>query len=602
MTDLLFQSFDAATRPEDGPPRLAALRARMAEAGLDAFIIPHADRFQGEYVAARDERLAFLTGFSGSAGLAVVTADEAGVFVDGRYRVQVRNEVDTGHFTPVNWPETQPADWLAERAGRRAVLGFDPWLHTEAEIDALRKRLDGAGVKLRAVENPLDAIWEERPEAPHGEVRLHAEHIAGRTAAEKRGQIAAILRDENQGAAVITLCDSLAWLLNIRGDDLLRNPLVQGYAIIDDDGGVQVFAAPEKFGAEVRGALGAEVRIAPLEAFEDALKGLAGTVRVDPKTAPQAVFDLLSGAEIARADDPIIMEKAVKNVAEIAGMRAAHLRDGAAMVRLLAWLSAQPPASLTEIDVVRKLEALRREAGAYNISFDTISGSGPNGAIVHYRVSEASNRAIGADDILLLDSGGQYADGTTDITRTIAMGTPEAEAQAAFTRVLEGMIALSRLRFPKGLSGRDIDAVARAPLWTEGRDYDHGTGHGVGAALCVHEGPARISRASEVPLRAGMILSNEPGYYRRGAFGIRIENLVVVSKAEAEPGREMLGFETLTFVPIDRRMILPELLPGAARDWLDQYHAETEARLAPMLDGPADKEARAWLTAACAPL
>ncbi|MDO5658122.1 MAG: aminopeptidase P family protein [Paracoccus sp. (in: a-proteobacteria)] len=588
-----FQSFDASTNPADGGPRLAALRAEMVRAGVDAFIVPRADAHQGEYVAASDARLAWLTGFTGSAGFAVVTADRAGVFIDGRYRVQVRAETDPAHFTPVNWPETQPADWLAEALPKGAKVGFDPWLHTVAQVEALRKR----GIELVAVDNLVDAVWPDRPAPPVGAVRLHPDDLAGETAAEKRARIARALREAGQGAAVLTLPDSISWLLNIRGRDLPRNPVVQGFALIHDDARVDLFTDPAKFDDATRAALGNEVTIHPPHAFAPALTALKGVVRLDPASAPQAVADLLQ-ADIARGDDPCVMPKAIKNPSEIKGMRAAHLRDGAVMVRLLAWLDAQPSESLTEIDVVRQLEALRREAGAYDISFDTICGAGPNGAIVHYRVTEGTNRGVARDDVLLIDSGGQYADGTTDITRTVAIGTPPDEARAAFTRVLQGMIAMSLLRFPKGLAGRDIDAVARAPLWMAGQDYDHGTGHGVGAALCVHEGPARLSRISDVALAEGMILSNEPGYYREGAFGIRIENLIVVTRARAEPGREMLGFETLTFAPIDRRMIDADALSWAERDWLNDYHAATFAQLSPMLDG----DALDWLTRATAPL
>ena len=397
---------------------------------------------------------------------------------------------------------------------------------------------------------------------------------------------------------MITLADSLAWLLNIRGSDLPRNPVVHGFAVIDDAGAVQLFTDPGKFDEDVRQALGDDVSIIGVEGFESALVNLPGPVRVDPQTAPEAVFEILTdqGRDVVSAPDPVIIRKAVKNPAEIAGMRAAHITDGVVMARFLAWLDGADSAGLTEIAVVEKLEDFRREAGVRDISFETICGFGPHAALPHYRVSDESNLAIEPGQVLLIDSGGQYPNGTTDITRTVAIGAVGQKEREAFTRVLQGMIAISRLRFPNGVAGRDIDPIARAPLWSVGMDYDHGTGHGVGAALCVHEGPARISRQSEVPLKAGMILSNEPGYYREGAFGIRIENLLVVRKAESPDGRDMLGFETLTFAPIDRRMILPDLLSVAERDWLNAYHDETRARIGPGLDD----DTRRWLDAATA--
>lgn len=596
----MFQSFTETSDPAKHPPRLAALRKAMAAEGLDAFLIPRADAHQGEYVADADARLRWLTGFSGSAGQAIVTADRAGVFVDGRYRVQVKAEVDLAHFTPVPFPEVKPGDWLAEALPDGGRMGFDPWLHTHREIADLRKRLDPEGIALVPVENLVDRIWTNQPDAPVGQVRLHDDALAGETAAQKRALIAGKLAEAGQGAAVITLADSLAWLLNIRGADLPRNPVVLGFAVIDDTGAVQVFADPAKFDEGVRRHLGNAVSIIHPQGFPAALATLDGTVRVDPASAPEAVFQILTeqGTTIIPAEDPVVMPKALKNNAEIEGMREAHLTDGAVMARFLAWLDRTAPGGLTEIDVTKKLEEMRAEAGILDISFDTIAGVGPHAALPHYHVSEASNLPLANGQVLLVDSGGQYPNGTTDITRTMAVGEMAAEMRDAFTRVLQGMIGVSRLRFPKGVSGRDLDPVARAPLWVAGMDYDHGTGHGVGAALCVHEGPARISRVSEVPLAVGMILSNEPGYYREGAFGIRIENLLVIQPAESADGRNLLGFETLTFVPIDRRLIEVEMLSGEERDWLNAYHAEVFARIAPLVDA----DTRGWLQAATAPI
>ena len=596
----MLQSFSDSGNPAAHPPRLAALRKAMAAEGLDAFLVPRADAHQGEYVADADARLRWLTGFSGSAGLAIVTRDRAGVLVDGRYRVQVKAEVDPDHFTPVPFPKTRPADWLREALPEGGRVGFDPWLHSHREIVDLRKRLESDNIGLIPVANPIDRIWTDRPAPPQGRARAHDDALAGASAAEKRARIAEVLHRAGQKSAVLTLADSLAWLLNIRGSDIPRNPVVLGFAVIGADGAVQIFTDPAKFDADLRRKLGNEVSIIHPEGFAAALATLDGPVRVDPATAPEAVFLTLgeSGIEIAEGDDPVILPKAKKNPAEIAGMRAAHLTDGAVMARFLAWLDATAPGGLTEIGVVRKLEEMRREAGILDISFGTICGVGPHAALPHYRVTEASDTPLAEGQVLLVDSGGQYANGTTDITRTMAMGDMPRAVREAFTLVLQGMIAVSRLRFPRGVAGRDIDPVARAPLWTAGLDYDHGTGHGVGAALCVHEGPARISRASEVPLAPGMILSNEPGYYREGDFGIRIENLLVVVPADSPDGREMLGFETLTFAPIDRRMIVAEMLSPAERGWLDAYHAEVRDRIGPLVDAVT----RDWLERATVPL
>ena len=602
------QGFAPSTRPDQGPPRLAALRAALAEAGLDGFLVPRADLHQGEYVAPCDERLAWLTGFTGSAGMAVVLPADAGLFVDGRYRVQGRSQTDPGHFAIVNWPGTHPGDWLRDKAPNGAVVGFDPWLHTRDELSRLEKKLEDSRATLRPRLNFIDRLWADRPPRPASPVRLHPDALAGETSSAKRARLGEALRRAGHRAAVLTLPDSLCWLLNIRGADVPRTPVVQGFAILHDDGRVTLFLDAQRCNEGFAAHVGPGVTLRPPEAFEAALRTLQGPVRLDPASAPVALADILQGAgiAIAWAQDPCILPKARKTPAEIAGSRAAHLRDAAAMCEFLCWLDARAARlaeePLTEIGVVRALEGFRQATGQlHDISFETIAGAGPHGAIVHYRVTEDSDRTLAPGELLLVDSGGQYPDGTTDITRTLAIGPPPPEAVAAFTRVLRGMIAISRLRWPKGLAGRDLDALARYPLWLAGQDYDHGTGHGVGAFLSVHEGPQRLSRVSEVPLEPGMILSNEPGYYREGAFGIRIENLVVVTEAPPLPGgddRLMLQFETLTRVPIDRRLIDATALPAAERDWLDRYHRGVHERIGPKLSAAA----RDWLDRATAPL
>ena len=594
----MFQSYTSSAAPEQGPPRLAALRDAMADEGLDGFLVPRADRHQGEYVAPADDRLAWLTGFTGSAGFAAVICEKAGVFVDGRYRLQVKDQV-ADIFTPVDWPEVKLGPWLVENLHDGAVIGFDPWLHTKDEVETLKKTA-GDHLSFKSSPNLIDRIWEDRPPLPAEPARAHPIELSGEKSGDKRDRMAKLLRGAGHTSAVLTLPDSICWLLNIRGSDIQRNPVVQAFAILHDTGRVSLFSDLSKFEA-----LGPDPHIDQFDwsAFEGQLRGLSGPVRVDRKTAPLAVATILedSDVEIAWADDPCILPKAKKNAAEIDGMRAAHLRDGAAMIEFLAWFDREAPkGQLTEIDAAKALEGYRLGANnLMDISFDTISGAGPNGAIIHYRVTEDTNRGINPGELFLVDSGGQYLDGTTDITRTIAVGEPTDEARACYTRVLQGMIAVSQVRFPRGLTGRDIDALARAALWRAGLDYDHGTGHGVGAYLSVHEGPQRISRATDVKLEPGMILSNEPGYYKPGAFGIRIENLIVVQEA-AKIGdkRDQLDFETLTFVPLDRRLIDVSALGPWERDWIDTYHGVVREKLADRLT----PDAEAWLIEATKPL
>ena len=594
----MFQTFEARSSPDQGPPRLAALRALMAGRGIDAFLVPRADAHQGEYVAPRDARLEWLTGFSGSAGFCAVLPELAGMFIDGRYRVQVRAQV-AGDFTPVPWPETQLHDWLAAQHPAGGVLAYDPWLHTHSEINDLRDALPQ--FTLTPTDNLVDAIWDHQPAAPAQPFTAQALEHAGETHSAKCARLA---KDMAEDAAVLTLPDSIAWLLNIRGTDIDRNPVPQAFAILHGNGRVDLFAGAQK-AADIADHLGPYVTVHAINGFLDALRSLTGKVLVDARSCPDIVATTLTqgGAALVQGKDPCILPKACKNPTEIAGAKAAQARDAVAMARFLAWLDAQNLSSgLTEIDVVKALEGFRAQTNALrDISFETICGSGPNGAIVHYRVSEETNRTLAAGELVLVDSGGQYIDGTTDITRTVAIGTPTDEQRACYTRVLQGMIAISRIRFPRGIAGQHIDTLARAPLWMAGQDYDHGTGHGVGSYLSVHEGPQGIHRRSDVALREGMILSNEPGYYREGAFGIRIENLIAVIKAPTLAGaddRDMLGFETLTYVPFDRRLIEPDLLCRAERDWIDAYHAATLARLKNALDVATLR----WLQEACAPL
>ncbi len=601
----MFQSFDTTATPEYGPARLAALRREIKAAGLAGFIVPRADVHQGEYVAARDARLEWLTGFTGSAGFCVVLQGVAGVFIDGRYRTQVKGQVDLAHFTPVPWPEMQAGPWILQHQGA-GKIGFDPWLHTRDEIAKIEAQLAGSGVVVTPAANLVDAIWHDQPAAPMGRAFVHDLSLAGEAHADKCARLAADLRSAGHRAAAITLPDSICWLLNIRGADVPRNPVLQGFAILHDTGKVDLFADSAKFDAGTIDHMGADVALHPPAAFAGAIAALTGPVRLDPATAPLALAHIIQGAggAVAWADDPCRYPKARKNAAEIEGMRAAHLRDGAAMVEFLAWLDgATLDPNLTEIDVVRALEGFRRATNVlHDISFDTICGAGPNGAIMHYRVTEDSNRKIGSNGLLLVDSGAQYRDGTTDITRTVAVGDAGDYARACYTRVLQGVIAISRVRWPAGLAGRDLDPLARAALWMAGQDFNHGTGHGVGAFLSVHEGPQRLSRISEVPLEVGMILSNEPGYYREGEFGIRLENLIVVQPAPdmagGDAGREQLCFETLTYAPFDRRLIDAGALSRGDRAWLNAYHGAVLDRLADRLSAPALD----WCKAACAPL
>ena len=603
----MFQTFTETARPEQGPPRLRLLQTWLKDNQIAATLIPRADIHQGEYVAPGDERLAWLTGFTGSAGFCIATQDGAGVFVDGRYTEQVRAQVDLAHFTPVDWPATKPATWLKAALPEGGIIDYDTRLPNTTQVEKQRTGLPESFIQDPR-EPPIDTLWDNRPAPPVGQIRVQPDALSGESHASKRARLAKTLTEAGHDGALITLPDAIAWLVNIRGSDIPRNPIPHAFALLHADAQVTLFVVDRKLDDAVRAHLGNEVSIAPYDAVFEAAETFKGTLRLDKSSAPVAFAEArkAAGHDVAWDEDPCLMPKACKNEAEIAATRAAHLRDAVAMCEFLAWFDTERPETTTEIDIVRKLEECRQAGGdlggdLIDISFDTIAGSGPHGALPHYRVTEATNRQLLEGELLVLDSGGQYEDGTTDITRTLPIGTPGDDETAAFTRVLQGMIAISRLRWPKGMAGRDLDALARYPLWLADQDYAHGTGHGVGVALCVHEGPQRLSKISEVPFEPGMIVSNEPGYYRQGAFGIRIENIVVVTEAAPLEGGDVTGklcFETLNFVPIDRRLIVTSMLSNGERDWLNDYHTQCREKLASLLSDTGGM----WLHRATAPI
>ncbi|WP_395614567.1 aminopeptidase P family protein [Allosphingosinicella sp.] len=591
--------------------RLNALRAQLKADRLDGFVVPLTDEHMSEYVGSYAQRLAWLTGFQGSAGSAVVLPEEAAIFVDGRYTLQVRDQVDGNFWSYQSVPATSIADWLKVHAPDGGRIGYDPWLHTKDWVTKAREALADKGAELVAVgQNPIDKVWADRPEPSRARLIVHPDEYAGENSAAKRQHMADWLKEQKADAAVLAALDSIAWTFNVRGKDVERTPVALSFALVRDDGTADLFVDGEKIGDDVRQHLGNGVRIHERSAFEGALGELAGkTIAVDPERSVAAIFGALekAGAHIISRRDPSILPKAIKNPVEQAGHRAAQARDGAALSRFLRWLEIEAPkGGVDEMSAAAKLQAYRQEGGDLrDLSFDTISGAGPNGAIVHYRVSEETNRPLEMDQIYLVDSGGQYPDGTTDVTRTVIVGTPTAEMKDRFTRVLQGHIAVARARFPEGTRGSQLDSFARQFLWNAGLDYAHGTGHGVGSFLSVHEGPQRIAPAGsgqaggDEPLRAGMFLSNEPGYYKTGEYGIRVENLVLVVPVEIEGAeKKVLGFETLTFAPIDRRLIETSMLSPAERQWVDDYHRQVLAVVGPQLDG----EEKAWLEAACAAL
>jgi Xaa-Pro aminopeptidase len=593
--------------------RLDALRKELARRGLDGFVVPISDEHMSEYVGDYAKRLAWLTGFGGSAGTAVVLKASAAIFVDGRYTVQVREQVDGKLFDYESVPQTSPAEWLGKHAPDGARIGFDPWLHSKGWADAVAKALEAKQGELVAVDsNPIDAVWADQPAPSPAPAVVQSDEFAGRSSADKRAEVADWLKREHYDAAVISALDSIAWLLNIRGADVDRTPVALSYVIAHDDGTAELFIAPEKVTPELAQHLGNAVTIRARSDFECALGELAGKrVAVDPNFGVAAIFNGLAkaGARPVAVRDPTILPKALKNPREQQGQRDAQARDGAAEVKFLRWLETEAPkGGETELSAAAVLQGFREQTGLLrDLSFDTISAAGPHAAIPHYHVDEDSNLPIAPGSIYLVDSGAQYADGTTDITRTVWVGPgePTQEQKDRFTRVLKGHIALAVQTFPQGTSGMQLDTLARQFLWQAGVDYAHGTGHGVGSFLAVHEGPQRIAKprggqaGTDQELMAGMILSNEPGYYKPGEFGIRIENLVLVEKREI-PGMEgeWLGFETLTLVPIDKTLVDRDMLNQAEIEWWNTYHARVLEVLAPQLEG----EDLGWLEQACEPL
>ncbi len=600
MFEAKFQTF--ADSDESGPrgPRLEALRARLAGQNLDGFLAPRADEHQNEYVAKCDERLAWLTGFSGSAGFAVILRDEAAIFVDGRYVLQVRGEIDSKLFAPVDIGETPPSRWLAEHAQAGARIGYDPWVHTPAQIERFTKALGGKNITLVALErNPIDAIWTDRPAPPLGQISPYPSRYAGASVNAKLARI----RKKLDGADALFLSDphSIAWAFNIRGADIAHTPIALAFALLPAGERPTLYVEPEKISQKTRVALEKFTDIAPPSRLLPDLRDAgakAQTILFDSATAPVKLVETLraAGGEPRLGDDPVALPKAIKNERELAGARAAHVRDGAALTRFLAWFETEALAGgLTEIAAAQALETFRREGGLLrDISFPTISAFGPHAAIPHYRVGEASNLRIGRG-VYLVDSGAQYLDGTTDVTRTVVVGRASKQLRDHFTRVLKGHIAIARAVFPRGVSGAQLDAFARRYLWEAGLDFDHGVGHGVGAYLSVHEGPQRISKFGTTALEPGMILSNEPGYYRAGEYGIRLENLVIVEPREIRGAeREMRGFETITLAPFDLNCVEPALLSAEEAEWLDAYHARVRKTLSPLLDA----KTRRWLRTA----
>jgi Xaa-Pro aminopeptidase len=604
----MFQSFEEIGAPGAVPERLKALRREIKARKLKGFLVPHSDEHQDEFLPPSAERLRWLTGFTGSAGAAIVLDNAAALLVDGRYTLQARAQTDTSLFEVLQTPEAKASKWLSGKLPKGGPVGYDPNLHTIKEIERLTDSLGKVGIRLEPqADNPIDLLWLERPAPSSAPVVPHGPQIAGRSAAEKIAEVQDILKREKADAVLLTLLDSIAWLFNIRGSDISHSPLALAFALVPARGKPALFIDPAKVGDNVRGHLKDTVELLAPDALDRQLEALGhkkARVRLDPETTPIRFKQILeaAGANIVAGDDPCILPKAIKNEAEIGGARAAHLRDGVAVVRFLAWLDEHSPSGrVDEIGAAMKIEEFRRETGELkDLSFDSISAAGPHGAVVHYRPTIASNLKLKPRSLYLIDSGAQYADGTTDITRTIAIGTPSAEMRRHYTLVLKGHIAVASVRFPRGTRGQDIDPFARRPLWQAGLDFDHGTGHGVGSYLSVHEPPQRISRTGAVELQPGMILSNEPGLYREGKYGIRLENLLLVTPPKPIKGgtREMLGFETLTLVPFDRRLIDPILLTEDEIAWLNAYHAHVRRKIETHLKS-AD---RAWLRQATAKL
>jgi Xaa-Pro aminopeptidase len=604
----MYQVFEDVSSPTASGERVKALQRELKSRRLKGFLVPHSDEHQDEFLPPSAERLAWLTGFTGSAGVAVVLDKAAALFVDGRYILQARGQTDKALFQVLQTPEAKPSAWIAENLSKGAAVGYDPALHTVKEIERLTETLSKSGIKLVPVDaNPIDLIWQDRPKPPSAQIVPHGLEFAGRSAFDKIRDVQATLVEEGTDAVLLTLPDSIAWLLNIRGGDIKHTPVALAYAIVPVTGRPTLFIDAAKVGDNVKVDLRAIVDIADPAALVDRLKAFGeakAKVRLDPETAAIRFAQALKaeGAHVVHGQDPCILPKAIKNEAEIKGARAAQLRDGVAMARFLGWLDEVGESGrVDEIDAAMKLEECRRESGQLkDIAFDTISAVGPNGAIVHYRPTTKSKRELASGTLYLIDSGAQYREGTTDVTRTIAIGTPTAEMRRHYGLVLKAHIAIATARFPKGTRGQDLDPFARRPLWEAGLDFDHGTGHGVGSYLSVHEGPQRLSRLGTVELEPGMILSNEPGLYREGVYGIRLENLVLVTPLEPIKGgtRDMMGFETLTLVPFDRRLIDSKQLTSFELAWLNAYHARIRREIEPILLS----DDRAWLRHATAPI
>jgi Xaa-Pro aminopeptidase len=607
MFEALFQTFE---EPETGvalTARLSALREELARRNLNGFVVPRADQQQNEYVAPSEERLAWLTGFTGSAGMAIVLAKDAAVFVDGRYTLQAGKQVDRKAWSVKPLADPPPESWLTKHLSAGDRIGFDPWLHTSSAAERLAAACATAGAELVAVDsNPVDSIWTERPPPPLAPVAVHGVQYSGETPDEKLKRIRLEIAKLGVEALVLSDSHTVAWTFNIRGADVSHTPLPLSYALVPKDGRPTVFIDQRKLSNSARDHLEQSAEVGEPDALARDLTELArrgAAIALDTTTAADALSRLISaaGGKPVRGSSPISLLQAVKNSTEIEGTRTAHRRDAVALARFLAWIDREAPSGrLTEIDTVEALETFRRDTGALkDVSFPTIAGAGPNGAIVHYRVTRKSNRRISPGDLLLIDSGAQYEDGTTDVTRTVAIGEPSADMRDRFTRVLRGHIAIASAVFPDGTTGAQLDTLARQFLWQAGLDFEHGTGHGVGSYLSVHEGPARISRLGTSPLKRGMILSNEPGYYKTDAFGIRIENLeLVVAIDIAGAEKPVNAFETLTLAPIDRRLIDLNMLSGEELHWLNEYHARVRHVVRPL----ADEATKVWLDEATAPL